>query len=259
LKIADRHATCPLYHGPVPPVVAEANVIIITTADGAIEEVAVNLAASGYLRVGTVVFHCSGAMASRILSSAKSVGAVTGTIHPLQTIPSVEVGLATLPRSYFFLGGDEGAVSAGRDLVKKIGGIQVELPGGSRGLYHASASAASNYLVTLLWSAARMMAGTGIGEDLAIRALFPMIRNVIDSVEVLGTRDALTGPVARGDVHTLEVQLEAIARDCPRELSLYVALAYQTIELVREIGEVDEECIGKMVELLKRYGDRTSS
>jgi len=253
LKEAERRVRSPLFHGPIPDEVSRANVVFITTQDEAIEEVARKLAESGHLSGGVVVYHCSGAFDSRILTAVRRSGAIPGTIHPLQAVPTVEEGLEALPRSYFALEGDERAVSTGRVLVKAIGGSPFEQAVGNRGLYHAAAAMASNYMITLLWSAVRMMANTGLTEEEAARVLQPMVKHVIGRIDEIGIRKALTGPIVRGDERTLKIQLEAVAEDHPNDLPLFIALALRTIDLVKEIGDVDEERIGRMRDLLNGF------
>ncbi len=250
---AERWIQTPIYHGPIPGEVSGANVVFITTQDLAIEEVAGELAESGRLIEGTAVYHCSGAADSSILYSLRRSGAITGTIHPLQTIPTVEAGLESLPRSCFSVEGDERAISIGKDLIKAIGGKSFELPGGDRGLYHASAAMASNYMITLFRSAVNMMMDTGLNEEEATGALKPMLKSVVDGIDRIGIRKALTGPIVRGDVRTLKIQLEAIAENRPGDLSLFIAMASHTVDLVREIGDIDEERIECMRDLLSRY------
>ncbi len=253
MKYAEPLVASPLFYGPIPGRIAEAGIVLITTVDGAIEEVSGKLGESGLVSDEAVVYHCSGAFDSRILHAVRSAGALTGTIHPLQAVPSVEVGLEALPSSFFLLEGDEGAVQAARILVAKIGGEALELSAGDRALYHAAATVASNYLVTLLWNAARMMADSGLDEEKATQVFLPMVKNIAGRLGELGPRETLTGPIVRGDRRTLLVQLEAVANHCPENLPLFVALASSTIDLVRRIGRVDEETIEEMRGLLDRF------
>ncbi len=253
LSEAGRYACRPLFHGPIPAEISGAGIIFITTSDGAIESVSQHLSASGCLGEKVIVFHCSGVYDSRILGSLKEQGASTGTIHPLQAVPTVEAGVKSLPASWFSLRGDPEAVSVGKKLVTGIGGKFLELAGGDAGLYHASAVMASNYLVTLLWSAAAMMAGAGLPEKEAIRAILPMVRNVVESVDELGAEKALTGPIARGDHSTLGRQLESVAEKRRQDLPLFLALAERTVELAWEKGDIDEAGIRRLRQLIERF------
>jgi len=246
----------PLFHGEMPPALAGAGVVLLTVADGAIPGLAARLAASGYLLPGTVVCHCAGALDARVLAPARLAGAVTGTMHPLQSIPSGEAGVAALPGSTFALEGDAGAVEATRRLVEVIGGHPVILGAGERALYHAAAAMAGNYLVTLLRGAAEMLESAGIPTGEGAAALAPMVRRVADRCGGGEAGAALTGPVARGDAATLDAHLEAVARARPSELDLFVALTARTIDLVEAGGTMSVEAIGGMRAVVDRYGPR---
>ena len=134
MEKAGRSTSFPLYSGPIPGEICRAQVVFITTVDGAIKEVAGRLASCGFLNRETIVFHCSGASGLDVLDTVRRKGARVGSIHPLQTIPGIEAGLSSLPASYFTLEGDRRAVSVGKVLVSAIGGIAMELPARDRGL-----------------------------------------------------------------------------------------------------------------------------
>jgi predicted short-subunit dehydrogenase-like oxidoreductase (DUF2520 family) len=80
------------------------------------------------------------------------------------------------------------------------------VPDDQRARYHAAATVASNHLVALLGQVARLAETTGVPPA----AFLPLVRATVDNVEVLGATDALTGPVARGDVDTVVRHLDAL-------------------------------------------------
>jgi predicted short-subunit dehydrogenase-like oxidoreductase (DUF2520 family) len=93
-----------------------------------------------------------------------------------------------------------------------------------RAAYHAAASIASNFLVTLEAAAERVAATAGVNRD----ALVPLVRATVENWASLGAERALTGPVARGDVETVARQREAIADRTPELLPLFDALVEAT-------------------------------
>jgi predicted short-subunit dehydrogenase-like oxidoreductase (DUF2520 family) len=244
LSQARRFVRCPLFHGhgALPGALERAGMVLVTVSDGAIGEIAGRLAGSGRLAPGTVVCHCAGVLDSGALEAASGAGAVTGTIHPLQSVPSVEAGVASLPGAWFSLEGESGAVAAGRRLVEAIGGRPVTLGEGDRALYHAAAALAGNYIVTLLWSASEMLERAGM-PGAAAAALRPMAASVATRREGGG---ALTGPVARGDAETVRAHLEAVARERIEDLELFLALTARTIDLVEAEGGLDADAIARM-------------
>ena len=89
-----------------------------------------------------------------------------------------------------------------------------------RAAYHAAASIASNFLVTLE-AAAEQLAGTaGASREL----LVPLVRATVENWAAHGAA-ALTGPIARGDEATVARQRAAVAERTPELLPLFDAMA----------------------------------
>ena len=105
--------------------------------------------------------------------------------------------------------------------------IPFEVADDDRGVYHAAASMASNYLVTIEGAAERLGAVAGIDRDL----LVPLVRAAVENWARLGARRALTGPIARGDAATAARQRAAVAALAPELLGLWDALAGATATL----------------------------
>jgi len=85
-------------------------------------------------------------------------------------------------------------------------------------LYHAGATIASNFLVTLYRAARQLVEAAGAPPD----ALLPLMRRTIDN------GFELTGPIARGDWNTVEAHLAAIQEYAPELEDLYRAMARAT-------------------------------
>jgi predicted short-subunit dehydrogenase-like oxidoreductase (DUF2520 family) len=79
-------------------------------------------------------------------------------------------------------------------------------------------------------AAARTWAAAGLPEATAREALAPLLLGAARSIAGRELPDALTGPVARGDVATVERHLAALA-DEPDLLELYRRLAAELLRL----------------------------
>jgi predicted short-subunit dehydrogenase-like oxidoreductase (DUF2520 family) len=101
------------------------------------------------------------------------------------------------------------------------------IPQRERALYHAAASAASNFLVTVEGMAERLAERVGLDRE----ALVPLVRGTVDNWAARGARGALTGPVARGDDVTVDRQRAAVAEAAPDLLPLWDALVAGTRQL----------------------------
>jgi predicted short-subunit dehydrogenase-like oxidoreductase (DUF2520 family) len=82
--------------------------------------------------------------------------------------------------------------------------------------------------VTLEGAAERLAAIAGVDRQL----LVPLVRAAVENWARLGARQALTGPIARGDLATAELQQAAVASRVPELLPLWSALATATHALV---------------------------
>lgn len=198
----------------------DADLVIVATPDAAIADTA--LALAGGLRAGALVVHLSGACPVEELHKllAERPDVTAGALHPLQSLPSVELGLERLPGSWCAVDGPPEV----ERLALTLGMRPFRVPSAQRGRYHAAATIASNHLVALLGQAVRVAQSAGVPPE----ALLPLVRASVDNVAALGAADALTGPVARGDAHTVAHHLDAIPED---ERDAYRALAREALRL----------------------------
>jgi predicted short-subunit dehydrogenase-like oxidoreductase (DUF2520 family) len=150
-------------------------------------------------------------------------------LHPLQTIAGPETDLAGAACA--IAGSTPEALDLARGLAETVGMEAFEIDDEARAAYHAAASIASNFLVTLEWMAERVAAAAGIEPEAARRMLAPLVRQTVENWAELGPAAALTGPVARGDEVTVARQRKAIADAAPDLLPLFDALVDQTREV----------------------------
>ena len=164
-------------------------------------------------------------------SGATPIDGLNFGMHPLQTVAE---NLKTEPGTVFrgcgcaIAGSSPEALELARFLAQTIGMEPFVIDDAARAAYHASASIASNFVVTLEWMAERIASAAGIEPENARRMLAPLVRQTVDNWAELGPQAALTGPVARGDEVTVARQRKAIAEAAPDLLPLFDALVEQT-------------------------------
>src|SRR6185503_9953345 len=124
-------------------------------------------------------------------------------------------------------GSTDRALATARDLAQRLGLRAVEVADSDRAAYHAAASIAANFLVTLEGAAERLAETAGVDRE----ALAPLVRAALENWVALGPERALTGPIARGDDATVERQRAAVADRCPDLLPAWDALADLTRSL----------------------------
>ncbi|MCG8642825.1 MAG: DUF2520 domain-containing protein, partial [Desulfobacterales bacterium] len=79
-----------------------------------------------------------------------------------------------------------------------------------------------------------MLQKLGLPADLAQTALIPLIQGTVDNLKINASKDGapkhvLTGPIARGDLATVEKHVKAIAEFDNNWEKIYLALGEATI------------------------------
>lgn len=198
--------------GPGEPL--SADVVLLCVPDAAIPEAAAGVAAR-------LVGHTSGATPLEALGAREAFG-----FHPLQTVTGPETDFRGCGCA--IAGTTPEALATARALAEALGMEPFEISDDARAAYHAAASIASNFLVTLEAAAEAVAGGAGIEPEQARRLLAPLVRTTVANWERLGPEGALTGPVARGDEVTVARQRRAVEAAAPDLLPLFDALVERT-------------------------------
>jgi pantoate--beta-alanine ligase len=206
----------------------EPELVLFCVPDRAIAEVARSVAP------GPWVAHVSGATPLSALDPhARRFG-----LHPLQTF--------TRDRGPEQLDGAFAAVTAETDearavatwLAETLGLRPFPLQDSRRVLYHAGASVASNFVVTLRRAAGRLVAHAGVPPE----ALDPLMRRTIEN------DFQLTGPVSRGDWETVRAHDAAIRLAEPALAGAYRELVRTTALLETGDGPRGAAAVARTVE-----------
>ena len=216
-------------------VLNEVDCILITTPDDIILSVCKDIALSPLIK-GKYVFHMSGAGGLDLLEPAKKAGAMIASIHPLQSFSSIDTAIQNIPSSYFGITADTKAKREAKTIVLALGGKPIYISSKQKALYHAAACVASNYLVSLLSVVESIYQSIGISEKDAKKAYLPLIYGSLKNIELSGSIQALTGPIARGDSGTVQKHVDAINAHLPQYAFLYSSLGLVTINVAREKG-----------------------
>ena len=224
-----------------------AELIFITTPDDAIAPVASEIR----WHRGQSVVHCSGALSTDILESARKLGTQVGAFHPLQTFASVKQAIENIPGSTFAVEAEEPLLSTLKDMATALDGRWIELKANDKVAYHAAAVIACNYLVTLVKLATDLWQSFNIPQSQATQALLPLIRGTIHNIDTVGIPQCLTGPIARGDIETIKKHLDALQKVAPALLSTYQELGRQTISVALAKGGINQHQAKELQAILK--------
>ena len=209
LRAADHPVTGPL--GRCPDVGA-AGAVLLCVPDAEIT------AAAAVVPSGPLVGHVSGATTLAPLAPHEAF-----SVHPLMTVTS-DATAQFAGAGAAVAGSTERARAFAQSLATDLGMVTIEVPDDDRAAYHAAASIASNFLVTLEAAAEQLL-----GHDRDV--LVPLVRATVENWASLGPERALTGPIARGDEATVAKQRAAVEERAPELLPMFDALADATREL----------------------------
>ena len=209
-----------------------ADVTMLAVSDDQIASACAALAAQGGVH-GSIVFHCSGALASGVLQAASAAGAAVASAHPIRSFADPAQVAASFDGTYCGVEGDAQALAFLTPALAAIGARPVAIDAAAKTVYHAAAVFASNYLVTVLDASLRAYQAAGIPEAVARQLAGPLITETVANVLRLGAAPALTGPIARGDMATVARQQQAVTQWDAATGELYAALVAPTVDLAR--------------------------
>lgn len=182
--------------------------LFITTTDGAIEEIWDCIAAKNVR--GKVICHFSGSLSSDIFSNRKRVGVYACSLHPIYAFSNKITAYQNLTEAIFTVEGDDTALERMQEVFDLIPNRIVNIPTEAKAKYHAAASVAGNQVTGLVWMAVQLLMEAGIEETTAYAMLEPLVENCVKSIFSVGCKEALTGPIERGDTLTVKKHLEAL-------------------------------------------------
>ena len=222
--------------------IEEVELIVLAVPDDALAP----LAQEVRMYSGQAMVHTSGALGAEVLAPAMAAGTQIGSFHPLVAFADTERAIAALHGATVAIEGDDDLATLLAAMAERIGAHAVRLAPGTKAAYHAAAVLAAGGFVALLDAIAELGAVAGLDEAGALSIYGPLIEGTLGNARALGIRDALTGPMTRGDVGTLEAHLAALAAHAPGVLPLYVAAAHREIDLAVARGALAPETASRM-------------
>lgn len=178
--------------------------------------------AAAAVRRGPYVGHCSGIAGLHVLAPHRAF-----SLHPLMTVTGDEPASPFPGAGCAIAGSTPDAHDVAEALAHRLHMTPTTVADDDRAVYHAAASVAANFLVTVEAAAERLAGHAGLTRA----SLAPLVRAAVDNWAAQGAERALTGPIARGDEDTVRRQRAAVAVREPGLLPLFDALADATREL----------------------------
>lgn len=231
-----------------------ADIWLIATPDDTIENVLMKLHDSHVLKAGDTVFHCSGSLSSEILDTVRPTGVYTASMHPLHSFSDPDISFSQFFGSFCAFEGNHNARQLLKPAFEAIGGNVFDIATETKTLYHAGSVIACNYLAPLLNASLKCFDAAAISRDLSVKLLNPIVHQTIDNILSQGPAEALTGPIARGDLETVKRHAQQLDTNLPETLPLYLSLAEETVKVAlqqKDSSNKNLETIEKFIEAIK--------
>lgn len=231
-------------------VVHAADLVFVTVPDDAIAPTAASLR----WPAGKWVVHASGATEVAALAPAREQGAIIGGFHPVQAFADPAVALAALPGCTVAIEAAGDLEAALEALAAALGMRPIRLPPGARPLYHGAGSFAAPFVALMLDQAVRIWESFGVPREQALSAMIALARGTLDAAARDGIVGSFAGPIARGDVGTIERHLAAMAKLPDETLALYRELARRAVPVGEAKGTLAPDKAARLRALLDDAG-----
>jgi predicted short-subunit dehydrogenase-like oxidoreductase (DUF2520 family) len=201
-----------------------------------------------------ILLHCAGALpAEEPFKNLARRPLGMGLVHPLRAFAGATED-AELIGTVFGVQGDALGLDAALRLVRRVGGTPLELDKDALARYHAAAALVSNHAVGLVDAGVELLTSAGLDREAATRALTGLLDTTRRNLRAVGLPDALTGPIARGDVEVVARHLLAL-RDHRGILQLYRATARRVTKVSAEKGRASQDALERIRALIGEPGD----
>lgn len=203
-----------------------ADIFLLTVADKDIETSAIAIRENYQ---NTILAHCSGGLKASALNPHNRPDLQVASVHPPICIQNPTLATTQLAQGFCCIEGDHSAVKQLTQLFASFGTQLQRIDPKEKIAYHAANTLIGNYLITLAKAAHDQLTAIGIDNDFAKKIVEQLIDSATDNLKCeTNYRNALTGPIARGDIDTVKNHILALK---PEIKALYCQMGLQTIEI----------------------------
>jgi len=211
-------------------ILSDNDVLFLTVPDGEIQSVWNSLKILPCVK-NKIICHCSGALSSYIFSDAEELSVFGFSVHPIFAFYSKTESYKQLSNSIFTVEGSPQKMDEIVSLISGMGNDVRVISGQAKTKYHAAAVMASNQMTALAHSAVGLLCECGFSPQQALDALIPLMSGNLANIAEVGTVQALTGPIERNDLQTVQAHLECLENG---QRALYQNLSQVLVEIARE-------------------------
>lgn len=184
-----------------------------------------------FLRPGMIVFHCSGAASSHLLAIEPERHYQLFSLHPMLAFPSRQTSVASIAQALFTLEGDREAESAVRKAFSSLGNPLQTIQAEEKIRYHAACVMCSNLVNGLVFTSQELFQQAGFSPEAAEKAWQNLFIENAKNIAAVGPVAALTGPVERGDLLTIDQHLATVTS---QQSAIYQELSQVLVKMAEE-------------------------
>jgi len=251
-----REVNCHKVSTSVSDIAHETEILIFAVSDDALPEVVQVAAKGARLRPAAstrkpLVLHTSGVHSLEVLKPFHKFG--IGSLHPIQSFPaskSLRERVRSVGGIHFGIEGEGKTVELVQQLVRVLGGRSYVIPKGMKPLYHAACVLSSNYVVALLNAVSETAGPLGLTHEWK-ELMLPLFTTTVENAMRTTPRRALTGPIARNDVHTVTLHLEALRKFAPQLVPLYTVMGIESARIARQDGRLTPDQFREFVSTMR--------
>ena len=221
--------------------IKQSNYIFITTPDDRIEDVW-NHMLDFDLR-DKKVFHMSGCLSSSIFTNSGENGVLGYSLHPLYSFADKKS--SDLGEVVFSIEGDH--ISGIHAFLDQSNIRYFVLDKKKKALYHAAAVFVSNYVVALAKIGEDLLLESGLDKELSIDGTLPLMESALFNMKKKGINHALTGPIIRGDLNTIQKHIEEL----PTYKEIYKRLGLVALQIGSETGDLSDKKTEEIYQILR--------
>lgn len=188
-------------------IVSASDTLFVTTPDGEISKVWDCIAKCDVR--DKIICHFSGSLSSSVFSGIERLGASGCSFHPMYAFSDKFTSYEQFHTAFLVGEGQEPGVSMIRDLFASLGHRVLFIKGEDKMKYHGAAALVSNNMIALYQAGLSALEECGFSPEDSRDLIAPLVRNNVESMLEKGPVQALTGPMERGDLETIQKHLEA--------------------------------------------------
>lgn len=209
--------------------VTDNDLIFLATPDDCIGETWNQIAVKSTQR--KIVCHFSGSLSSVVFSNREEKGIVACSLHPMYAFCDKFTSYKKLNQVMFTAEGDEEALAVVCPIFEKLGNTVCVIPSEKKVRYHAAASMVSNMMIALYEMSLRMLMDCGFEKTEATNLVKPLVEGNIQNLLSTSSKEALTGPVERGDFETIKKHISCLTE---KEKAVYVNLGEVLTDIAKK-------------------------